>query len=114
MARQLGRPVYTHGPVIRSLFIAYVVLAIAVVGGLWWQYTDIHQQCHENAQNREALRDGIFRSLTNLGYAWDEANQEPVRVSAPAIDYYKDHPDEVATQVELIRQQADGFPPIRC
>lgn len=109
-----GRPVYSRGPVVKSLLIAYLICFSVTIGGLYWQWTDLQHQCHENAQNRTAIRDSLIRSFSNLGYVWIEARQEAIKVGPPALDYYIEHPHEVAQQVDRLRQELDGFPPIIC
>jgi len=113
-AGKQGRVVYSHGPIIRSLLIAYLICFIANIGGLYWQWTDIQRQCQDSQLNRQALRDGVTRSLSNLGYAWNEERQVAEFVGPPPQKYWRENPGEIPTQIELIRQQLDGFPPIEC
>ena len=109
-----GRPVYSRGPIIVSLLIAYLICFSASVGGLYWQWTDLQKQCDESAVNREAIRDSLKRSFSNLGYIWLEERQEAIKVGPPALDYYREHPHEIGPQVDRLRQELDGFPPIIC
>ena len=116
-----GRPVHVHGPVMRRLMLAYLVCFGTVIALGAWQWDDknaqdeqIMRQCVESASNREAIRDSLKRGFTSLGYVWNEKTQEPERIGPPSLAYWKEHPDELAVQLDRLRQELDGFPPIRC
>ena len=74
----------------------------------------VAEVCQGSATNREAIRDSLKRGFTGLGYVWDEDTQEPKKVGPPALSYWKEHPEEVPGQLDRLRQELDGFPPINC
>lgn len=105
----------------RYALIFYVCVAAIVTGLLAWQW-DLNQDqqdftaqvCYDSAINREAIRDSLKRSFTNLGYRWDEKEQDAVFVGPPSLAYWSEHPGEIPSQLERLRQELDGFPRIVC
>lgn len=116
-----GRPVYTHGPFVRRMILAYILTNVLVVALAAWQWNDTrHQedtlakQCIEQKVNREAIRASIKQSFINLGYRWEEVLGAAVKINQAPLKYYRQNPGEIRPQLLRLTHSLRTFPPIRC
>ena len=111
-----GRPIYTHGPFVRRILMAYLLTNIIVCGLAWWQWSDIHEQCRDGRTNREAIRASIIDGLPGYGARYDEEHERVVPFGVPTIEYYRipSHNFERQRAIRSAIIQLERFPTIDC
>lgn len=97
------------GPIYRRMVAGYLVLAVGIVLGLWFNHRNerrldsvVTQQCLESRTNRTALRT-IIRRSGDVG-----------RRGSPGYAYYRKHPAEKKIAKRRVDQALRDLPPIDC